>query len=285
MSSPKRRRILLVSLGLTVCVLLLLVGGAFAQWKANNVINAWDDAAADWENGNVTMFLDGNPEPFFYDLTGEFDTDLFANACPGALSTRYAGQGVVSLYHTDNNPAGAEGFQSTDDWSLVSCSSLVGNNGPGTLLDNCTADNSDGDIDRCEIVSQDVVSGAGCGGNCQDEILTTLRINLDTDCNGSLDPGFASDVCLYWTAEKPSFPASDYWGGNIQGRISAGAGEKTLNFSSILGPTVVTLRRLAARTASEPVAGVTLMVGVLSLAVLAPFGWQLFRRRRGEPRD
>lgn len=286
MSNPKRKRNSLVSLGLASFILLLVAGGAFAQWKVTNVPNAWDDAAAGWENGNMTMFLNGTPEPFYYDFTDEFDTNTVANACPGPLSTRYAGTGSISLYHTDNNPAGAQGFQSTGNWSLVKCSVLEGPPEtkapvlPADTLYTCTNDNADGDIDRCEIVTQDVVSGASCGGNCQDEIITTLKVNFDTDCNGSLDTNFSSDVCLYWTAVKPAFPAASYWGGNIQARISAGGGDKTLNFTGLKGPTAVKLRRMAAQAAASPVAGVALMAGVVSLAVLAPFGWQLRRRRR-----
>lgn len=289
MSNPKRKRNSLVSLGLASFVLLLVAGGAFAQWKVTNVPNAWDDGQNRWENGNMTMFLNATPEPFYYDFTNEFDTTTVANACTGPLSTRYAGTGSISLYHTDNNPSGAQGFQSTGNWSLVKCSALLATPqvkfpAPADILYTCTADNADGDIDRCEIITQDVVDATQCGGNCQDEIVTTLKVNFDTDCNGVLDTvptNFASDVCLYWTSVKPAFPAASYWGGNIQVRISAGGGDKTLNFTGLKGPTAVKLRRMAAQAAASPFAGVTLMVSVMSLAVLAPFGWQLYRRRRG----
>lgn len=285
MSNPTRKRHLLESLTLAVLVLLLVAGGAYAQWKVTEKPSAWDDSLNRWENGNMVMNLNATPEPFYYVFSGEFDTTTVANACPGPLSTQYAGTGAIALGHTDNNPAGAKGFQSTASWSLVKCSALIGppqKKFPtgGDILYTCTNDNGDGDIDRCEIVSKDVESGAGCGGECSDEIVTTLKVNLDTDCDGALDAGFSSDVCLYWTAVKPPFPDPPYWGGNLQTRISSGGGEKTLNFTGLAGPTAVTLRRLAARAASSPFAGVTLMAGMISLAVLAPFGWRLLRRRR-----
>lgn len=267
-----RKHRLLLCLSLVLIGILLIGGSAYAQWVVTAVPNSWDDAKNRWENGNLVMYLDGTAQPFYYPYfppgQDEFNNDPVADACGVGTTTTFAGTGAISLYHTDTG--GEPGFQSTANWSLVSCAALEGPPDkkypdPGDILATCTSDNGDGVIDRCEIITKDVVDGSLCGGNCQDQIVTTLRVNMDLDCNGNPDAGFADDVCLYWEAEKPPNQAP-YWQGNVQVRIAAGGGDKTLNFS-LAGPNAITLRTLDAEASGT--GATTVAAGLLGLLALA----------------
>ena len=84
---------------------------------------------------------------------------------------------------------------------------------------------------------------------------------------------------MYWEAEKPPFPNSLYWKGNIQGRINAGGGEKTVNFN-ISGPSAVTLRELKGNGwVGLPLAAIVAGLLVFGAAVV------IYRRglRRAQP--
>lgn len=240
-----------------------------------------------WENGNVRIKLDGTPASFLADLNSDFDTTLYPNACTAGGSTQFAGPGIIALYHTDNAPAGAPGFQSTSNWQLVKCSALnppaQGGSpkkqpAPSDVLALCTPDNNDGKVDRCEIVTTDVLDATGCGGNCQDEIVTTINFNLDIDCNAVKDTNFDADVCLYWEAQKPSVqPVGQNWNGNLQARVNGGnSGDKTANFV-FQGPNAVTLRDLKANSLAG-LPAVAIIAGVLILGAAAVFYRRGLRR-------
>lgn len=257
MSTKSKRNLAVV---MFVLALLLMVNSiAFGALKLTAVLRSWDDAAGRYENGNLTLYLDGQPHPFYEELG--WDNGQVTDACGPGTSTTYAGTAEFGIYHTDNNPAGAKGFQSTDDWSLVPCSVFDTKKypDPGDILAVC-----DDPLDlECQIIDQDTVDSTVCGGNCENEIVTHVSLNLDTDCDGNIDPGFTDTMCLYWTAEKPPFPADTYWGGNIQARINDGGGDKTLNFNQILGPNAVTVQSLIA----NPAFNVSLLA-VMAVALL-----------------
>lgn len=88
--------------------------------------------------------------------------------------------------------------------------------------------------DSIVLISKDVESSVGCGGNCETEIVTTLGISLDKDCDGDLDADIPLSnvglplMCFFARAEKPNL---DTWTGNIQTRITEGGGDKTVNFN------------------------------------------------------
>lgn len=236
---------------LVLATLMIITGAASAEWVLTNNLNSWDNGANRWENGNVALWLNSNPQAFYHEIVSsnqdEFNGTTVPDACGTGNSTVYAGTAEIGLYHTDNSN-GAAGFQSTDNYQLVSCDldQSGGSNDsetPNTVLYTCTTDNNDGVIGRCEIANKDTVNNCNTG-NCQDEITTMISINLDSDCDGNLDNGFDTDVCLYWTAEKPPFVAP-FWTGNFQARITDAGGDKSVNFD-VLGPTAVNLQNAAA---------------------------------------
>jgi hypothetical protein len=270
---------------LVVVGLLLAAGVAQADWKVTNPLRSWDDdfggGAGRWENGNMSMYLDGTAQPFYNEISGQFDTDVVTDACGTGSDTRYAGDKIIDLYHVDVGLtlAQANGFLSTGNWKLVSCTAVeAATKYPpaGATLATCTADNGDAIWDRCEIVGQDAPDTTMCGGNCAYVIYSTIKINLDTNCDGSLDTGFGSDVCLYFEAEKPLM-SPPYWNGNIQARLQqpGPGGDKTDNFA-ILGPNAVTFLGLQAVPGALAAPA---MLGVVALGALLAGGAALVFRR------
>lgn len=266
-----RKRNLLAAFTLVLVGLLLLTSLAYATTKLTDVLHSWDDDQGRYENGNLVMYLDGTPQPFYIQL--DFDNNEVADACGAGTSTQFAGPLEIGLYHTDT-PAdnNAPGFQApTADWGFVPCSVFASKKypAPGDFIATCSVSGA-----RCDIVSKDVVGTGECGGNCSEELLTTLDVNLDTNCDGSRDAGFESGVCLYWTAVKPPF-APPYWEGNIQARVedASQGGDKTINFS-VAGPNALSLRSLKAHSAGN----LSTLVPMLGL-VAAGMGVILYRRR------
>ena len=211
-------------------ILLFSVAVTRADMKVTAVLNGYDYAQDDFQSGNVAAWLDdsGNRwQSWYHELN--FDTHQWANACAGGLSTRWAGALIISLYHTDNSPAGAPGFQETRNWQLVST--------PPTMNLSPTADTSGSEI---TVTSQDVNDGgAGCGGNCQDRIVTTVFVNTDTDCDGTQNVG-GENLYIYWETRLPNLSDTPRWTGNIQARIGdiSGTGDKTVNVN-IFGPNAI----------------------------------------------
>ena len=237
---------------LAVMGILLLTTAAFAAVKLTAPLSSYDDGSAKWENGNLTMWLNTDPQPFS-EVLG-FDTNDHPDACGLGTSSPWAGVVEFGHYHTDTN--GAPGFQSTSNWYTVDCTSFSTSQStqkyptPAEKLIECVPDNGDDVIDGCELLSVDVVTACSTG-NCTNEIVSTIQGNLDADCDGTIDdPTIASLVdndalCFYWEAEKPPYPGP-VWGGNLQARINAGGGDKTLNFSNLLGPSAVSLLNISA---------------------------------------
>ena len=155
----------------------------------------------------------------------------------------------MGLYHTDNAPLGAPGFQASRFWELIQCdrdgdgAGIEGGHGDlwAQPFDGRTViDTASGGNGHITLVSQDVVTSCTTG-NCQDEIVTTLRVNLDLNCDGVIDANIPDlnpndskgvGICFYAEALKP-FTVPDPWAGNIQARISAGGGDKTVNFNPL----------------------------------------------------
>jgi hypothetical protein len=284
---------------LMVIGLLLVVGVVEAEWTVTNVLRSWDDQQSRWENGNMEMWLDATNQPFHHHFFGpsEFNTDLITDACnpswPDVVGTdtRYAGSALIGLYHVDTGGslASPTGFQSTTNWKLVKCSALEpGNPTPdkkypeaADILADCPADNGDVYYERCEILGKDTLDqttecGALGTGNCDYEITSTFRVNLDTDCDGALDTGYDDDICLYFEAIKPPF-SPPFWQGNIQARLEAKSGDKTDNFT-VRGPTAVTFLSLSAMPNAQAwpaILGVVVLGAVVVGSVL-----MVYRRRK-----
>jgi len=220
------------------------------------------------------IYWDGSWVPFLHELS--FDTDLYSPASCNGGSTQYGGVMEFGLYHIDNAPAGAKGFQETRDWQLVNCD----RNANGRF-DNGDRDLTPGGFDQLEVlnpVTKDVVT-ACTTGNCQDEIVTTLEVVLDNDCNGVIDPVYPEFVCFYAEARVPTTADRPYWQTPLQARISSRGGDKTVNFSAF-GPTAL---YLLAFGASSPAGSSNLMLvlaGGLILVGFALFAISTRRMRR-----
>jgi len=75
-----------------------------------------------------------------------------------------------------------------------------------------------------------------------------MFINLDPDCDNSqgdaVNPIPAGGLCFYAEAQPPAGDSIP-WAGNLQARIEAGSGDKTVNFS-VRGPNAVTINSFTA---------------------------------------
>jgi hypothetical protein len=304
-SKTDRRRLL--NLSMRVVVALVMVGllvvpiAVQADLKATAVVYAWDIVANKFQNSNVIIPWDGSWVPFLHELN--FDTDNWADSSvcgydptnPDTTGTRWAGNMYYGLYYVDDAPLGAPGFQESRLWSLISCD----RNGDGSFnngdlvappppndrgewrgLQNPQLPepwgpyaecNSAGDYCYVDEANDQDVPTYCTTGNCLAEIVTTIQVNLDLDCDGAvdqelLDMGLTVDgnghpemLCFYAEARTPNessylvqpvlpdpppdpplpAPPMPSWSGPLQARISTVGGDKTVNFA--LDPTAVEL--------------------------------------------
>lgn len=247
-------------------------GVASAQEKTTAVFYAWDSVANKYQNSTILANVNATPTGVWVPLLHhvDFDTDLYSPmSCSGQpnTSTMYAGKVWLGLYSTDNATMGARGFTESRKWSLVACDrDLNGSFDNGDLSMAPPTDVTTWDPAvpaHVTVISQDVTTGCTTG-NCLDEIVTTLEINLDMDCDGVIDaPVPAGGLCFYaegFLSNSTAIP----WKGPLQGRFTDVAGDKTVNFEPFYGTTSVNLVSL---TAKSPVAmsGLALIgLGILS---------------------
>ena len=204
---------------------------ALAQLKATAVVYAWDEAVSKFQNSNVVTAPDGTWVSFLHKLNFDDDVSPAAPAvCAAGESTKWAGVMEYGLYHVDNAPAGAPGFQATRNWQLVSCDRDGDNdfdNADLSLAPQTQITPYAGGT--LTVISQDVVVPCTTG-NCDTEIVTTIFINTDSDCDGTQNADIpAGGLCFYAEAQKP-LPSTPSWSNPLQARISAGGGDKTVNF-------------------------------------------------------
>ena len=138
----------------------------------------------------------------------------------------------------------------------------------------------------CEVTSRDVVTPCTTG-NCTDEIVTTFKLSMDLDCDGTIDPPFApaGGLCMYWAASKPP-STPPFWSGNLQVRVNDGGGDKTLSFNDLRGPNAVSMQSFTGSSAAvNPLAVVlgALLFGLTGLGAGVALGARL--AQRGGMRD
>ncbi len=173
---------------------------------------------------------------------------------------------------------GALAFNNSDSWELIDCDL----NGSGTFTnadlnvdtrlpanrpavlapwDSNLAPNTGTSGFNFKVLAIDELRN--CQNNtCKTELVTTIFLDLDVNNNDVVDkcaPGVApwtggcelpasGSICffaeIYPVVYKPGDPV---WSGNPQARITAGGGDKTVNFR-LLGPTAITLEKLAAQS-------------------------------------
>ena len=289
-SKTDRRRLL--NLSMRVVVALVMVGllvvpvAVQAELSATATPFAWDFVRNSFRNSEVLIPWDGTWSPFMEQLP--FDAKIFEgvpdpsdptqtiHACEydpvtETGGTPWAGVMVYGLAREDTAPVGetgATGFVESRDWSLVSCD----RDGDG---DGFTVRDRDDPLDpyfvRQPIVDDCETPGGFCQvaggtdyvldcttGNCRTEIVTTLLINLDLDCDGELDttnpvPGLSPPpldtrgnlmLCFYAEGRTP-FPVEQAWSTYswtlpLQARLGPVGGDKTVNFK-VEQPTAVDL--------------------------------------------
>ena len=288
-----KRRFLSIVL-MTVALLLVTMGVVNATLQTTNVLRAWDDKTKQYENGMMTMWLNNEPETFYTKI--DFDSNLHPGACGPNTDSRWAGDATVGLYHTDNDPAGAPGFVKSANWKIVKCSAFgpTGNikyPAAADILAECvTGLPEDGPCVLFDNPPPNNIETAGCGGNCQDEVVTRFHVNIDagdgvdpnTKCDETVDAPFVglwssnpqnNNLCIYWEAQKPP-PVTPKWKGNIQARFGDGqGGDKTINFGDLLGPNAVSMSSLGA-VAEANSGTLAAWAGAMLLAAAALYLWR-----------
>lgn len=241
-------------------VLLALIGllcranAVQAALKATSVVYAWDINTSKFENGNVVINYDGGWVPFVHELNFDNEDYTYTMADGNPCTTTLAGEMEYAFYYEDTD--GKEGFQESRNWSLVACDRdgdgdfdnadlslplsvpfTVYNDGPG----------GEEDHGYFSIASTDVVTPCTTG-NCAFEKVTTMVLSIDeNDADGDPDCDYnpnldipAGGLCFYAEARTPLTGAdAPIWNPGLQARISAGGGDKTVNFKP--QPTAVTL--------------------------------------------
>ena len=277
---------------LLISMLALTAPIADAQLKQTNVVYAWEEKSPQrFQNSNVVVYWNGDWVPFLSQVDDEFNTTVFVSATLG-INTRYAGTMDYGLYHTDNNPAGVMGFQATRRWSLVWCDRTGDGSFDGADLSaaNPTQYYTTNFIETLPTIFVDQTVACSTG-NCQDEIVTRLLVNMDKDNDGNIDAayrvggvigGAVRPVCFYAEAQKPLLISGGgaIWNGPLQARITAGGGDKTVTFNAnYANPTAVTLTSFGG-DANESADLVLPMAMVGLLGAIAGVGVWKFRTMR-----
>jgi hypothetical protein len=244
-----------------VGLMLMAAGIAYADLKATHWVDGWDEATNKYAHSLNEVTFDGDWLSFLHEL--DFDNDPYAQAnpahpyppCPAypTRTTKWAGVMEFGLYNVDNSPLGAPGWQESREWQLVACD----RDGDGDF------DNGDQAVQPMDyvvpytggtltVITKDLQVGCTTG-NCEYEIVTTIFINTDSDCDGVQNTDLpVGGLCFYAEAETPVIEIGSplLWGGNIQTRISAGGGDKTVNYH-VDGMPVGTAVTLASFTAKS----------------------------------
>jgi hypothetical protein len=233
-------------------VALLFVSNAQtvqANIKATEPFYVWDRDTGKFVNSNAALWLD--PDwwvPMIHQLGN--DKNEYPVACG---TTTLAGELTMGLGHVDTT--GGHGFQNSDAWTLVECDRTGDGKFNNDDLNLALDENAElyGFIEwsqvsstTFEIIASDVITS--CSNNtCNTELITTMFINLDPDCDGNINNEPLGGICFYAEAQPPSVSMTPHWQGNLQVRISAGGGDKTVNFTAA-GPNAVSLVNFSAQS-------------------------------------
>jgi hypothetical protein len=245
---------------LMAMVLLFAFGtqNAKADIKATAPFYAWDRGTDQFKNSNLELWQD--PDwwvPLIHHI--DTDSDVYAEACGPGTSSTLAGTMTMGLGHVDTT--GGDGFQASRNWTLVHCDrtgdGLFNNDDlREPLIEDLPVDGLYGftewsgvNADTFYLITQDLESPCTTS-TCATELLTSMFINLDPDCDNTLgdasNPIPAGGVCFYAEAQPPALGANP-WAGNLQARINTGGGDKTVNFN-VAGPTAVEIVSIKAST-------------------------------------
>jgi hypothetical protein len=233
---------------------------AKADIKAVQPFYAWDRSTDQFKNSELELWLDPTWWiPMIHHI--DTDNDPYPDACGTGTTTNYAGILTMGLGHIDTTLG--DGFYASRNWTLVHCDRT----GDGKfnnddlrwpLTEGLPEDGLYGftkwsgvNNDTFSVITQDVETPCTTG-NCAFELLTTMYINMDPDCDNSpgdaANPIPAGGLCFYAEAQPPDPADPDFapWSGNLQARINVGGGDKTVNFK--VAPTAVELVSLEVNT-------------------------------------
>lgn len=242
--------------------------------------------------------------------------DRWLENCPDARDTKYAGVMELGVPLDKTEPEGlAFVFDYTLEWSLIDCDlngDMSWDHGDltfNTLL-NHPALLPNWDImtfptptvpfpagldqrDYFKVLAIDVVTPCSMG-NCDHELVTTIFLDLDinkdnlltaagdgvpADATGALPGGCVCFFAKAFPIDKSVTPTA-IWGGNPQARITAGGGDKTVNFN-LFGPSAITLENLVARSPG----GIHPYVWLVIVTLLASVAFMLIRESRIQRRE
>jgi hypothetical protein len=232
---------------------------ALAKIKVGNFY-CWDELSGagglQFKNSQVRINMDGNWIPCIGVFT--FDNDIVYDnrvddpnnpddgnytaplACnTGQTGTKYGGEVQLGVYYKDTAADNyAQGFWASRGWTYVLCD-RAGDGGTGFG----NTDQLFGDVPSVtyytgtdatfRTILSDQINTCS-GGNCSEMIVTYSFLNLDANCNGTLEgtPATAGGLCYYTELHKPGSSTQYPWKGPLQAALSAtNAGEKTVNFS------------------------------------------------------
>jgi hypothetical protein len=230
----------------------------------------WDGDVYPTGNDLVARYYSTTVETAPYPLDACPDDGYPLPKEPGTYSsTQWASVFEYAIYY-DNPEAGlGYGFKWSRNWELVECDrdgdGVWEATGPGNDLimsppqSRTIIVDDPGDINLgFEVLAQNVATGTESVGNAELELITTLFVNLDTDCDGDINEPFLSlineqgAVCFYAEAQTPCPPDPGWGTGNIQARVSRLGGEVTINFHQLEGLTPVELSSFTGRWYEDP---------------------------------
>ncbi|MBI5031846.1 MAG: hypothetical protein HZB51_15055 [Chloroflexi bacterium] len=286
-------------------LLLLLVPVADAELALTNVVYSFDTASNNmgYQSAMVSIYADGAWQPFLHKFIGptksgnEFnDTVFISNVVASVngvtqtyqLNTPYAGLLDYSVSMTATNGIG-QGFRTTRRWSLVYCNRTKAQNNDPTPpwgdLNNADLALHPGNqyytptllLKDLPTVFQNQVEPCGSGdGNCSYKLVTRLLVDISDPNNpnainpaylipaGNTNAGSPAALCFYAEAKRPSI--ANWTGSNPQARISAGGGDKTVNFNFVAYSTAVALSSFSANSTTDlPILPTLFVVGLLSI--------------------
>jgi hypothetical protein len=289
------RNRLLIPLLVALCLMLAAAGIAYADLKAVSVVDGWDEATNKYAHSLNEVTFDGHWVSYLHSLSFDNDPYVQANpaypsaACPDFpnRTTKWAGVMEFGLYNVDNSPLGAPGWLESRAWQLVACDRDGDSDFDGRDLAVQPMDYvlpyTGGTL---TVITKDLRTGCTTG-NCEYEIVTTIFINTDSDCDGVQNTDLpVGGLCFYAEARTPVIEIGSplLWSGNIQTRISSGGGDKTVNYhvdGTTVGTTAIRLSSFTAKLADARSSPVTLpaMVAMVGVAAVGAVTWRLRRAR------
>jgi hypothetical protein len=299
-TSPRSQAVVVRGILALVVVGLLVVPIAVqAELKATSLAYTWDLSSNEWEWGHATVMFDGGwipllQEVYFDGLGDRVPGEEEPQVCADGLTTLYAGWIEYGLPYRDADPKDARGFEASRDWVLIDCDL----NGDGTWdRDDLTV--NPGDIgpplaicspggEHCDIRYQDQVQSppAATSEHCEEELATQLIISLDSECDGTVDPGAAhlydvaetTGLCVYSWARTPAYLAGEeWWTFPLPVRITDADGAKTLMLYPV--PNAVELASFNAKPQGRDV-----LVSWETASEIDNVGFNIYRSKAGGER-